>query len=94
MSYAHRRHVPPPRCPETSREGARCIYDEGHVGQHFAKDAFSYYAWPHNPDAYDKRRDEELDFPDDPREEPTLEEVKANATFVCVVDESAGLRDG
>lgn len=33
------------RCPESSQEGARCIYQAGHDGQHFAKDSFSYYSW-------------------------------------------------
>ena len=35
-----------PRCPATSTEGARCIHDEGHDNDHFAKDSFSYYSWP------------------------------------------------
>lgn len=34
------------RCPETSQEGAQCIHNYGHSGDHFATDAFAYYSWP------------------------------------------------
>lgn len=43
-------------------------------------------------DPYDKARDDSLDFPDDPRSEPDLEEVKERA-YACSVDESAGERE-
>lgn len=42
-------------------------------------------------DAYDKQRDDDLDFPDDPRAEPDIEEVK-EAAYKCLV-ESAGERE-
>jgi hypothetical protein len=37
------------RCPESSQEGARCIYEAGHGSKHFAKDAFAYYSWKTRP---------------------------------------------
>lgn len=43
-------------------------------------------------DAYDKQRDDELDFPDDVRAEPDTGEVKETA-YRCLVDESAGERE-
>ena len=41
---------------------------------------------------YDWARDDGLDFPDDPRSEPDLAEVKETA-YRCSVDESAGIAD-
>ena len=45
---------------------------------------------------YDWQRDDGLDFPDDPREEPTLEEVKDRIAYYeqtsHLLDESAGFR--
>lgn len=45
---------------------------------------------------YDWQRDDGIDFPDDPRDEPTSEEVKDRIAYYeshpWIVDESAGFR--
>lgn len=50
-------------------------------------------------DAYDKQRDDRIDFPENPQAEPTLEETvyasrSMEQPFECIVDESAGFRHG
>ena len=46
-------------------------------------------------DTYDATQDarSEERYDDDPRAEPTLDEVKERGYFACSVDESAGLRE-
>jgi len=38
------------RCPETATAYRhQCIYEQGHDGDHFAKDTYSYFIWPQKP---------------------------------------------